>query len=529
MLAPSRNALAPVALVRAALLSFALAACGDYSSSYAPPANPAIIISTPSPALTVTQGERVALEVAITRSGGFAGGVTLAVAGAPAGVAVDVGPTPVSANSATLTINVGDAVAPGVFRLTITATASGVETRSIPLDVTVSRRTALTVDVAYCAGLQPAWLAFQDGDGAWTRTLPVQRGNKIVFTHTFTSNRGAVATTQLFGAVSSVGVQYGAPPELASVGDTVEQFCTLESKTLLGTVAGLDTNETAFVNAGFLARDAVNPGRDDFLLRDLPAGREDILATRTTRANGGGAITAMILRRTPDLPDGTILSVFDFHSEEAFAPATATLTIDGLGGDVGTATTQFRTPNSRAIVSLIENAAHATYYAIPESRLQPNDLQAINAQSSARASNQFRSSTLYFRAPIDQTIGLGPMMPAPALSTVARQPALRMRAQFVAQPEYDRMASIAFQQASRVVAVSMTSTFAALTGAGFDLVIPDFSGVDGFDSAWTLSASGELFWQAGRIGGSLGLGFNAVPVNGSTQRTASVFGTISPQ
>ena len=527
MLVPFLGSITRSALLRVALLSLPLAACGDYSSSYAPPPNPSIAIATPSPTLNVTQGERLGIQIAITRNGGFAGAVTLAAAGAPAGVAVDVGPS-VSANVATLAINVGDAVAPGVFRLTITASASGVESRSIPLDVTVSRRSLSTVDVTYCPGLEPVWLAFQDGDGAWTRTLPVQRDGKVVFTHTFTSNRGGVATTVVAGALSSVSVQFGAPAELAIVGDTIPQFCTGQAKALLGTVAGLGANETAFINAGFFARASAHPEREEFGLGDLPAGPQDILVTRTTRTNGADVITAMILRHTPDLPDSTILPVFDFNSTEAFAPVTAHLTIEGLGAEGGAATTLFQTPSSRDVVSFIEDAANATYAALPEGRLQPNDLQVINALSRPTASNQVRRSTLYFRAPVDRTIQLGPLTPAPAFSTVARQPALRVRALFPEQPEYDRGVTVSYQQGSRINVVSMTSAYAAATGTGLDLVIPDFGGVDGFNAAWALTGNGDLFWQAARIGGSLGLGPNAVPVNGSTQRTASMSGTITP-
>ncbi|MFL5607913.1 MAG: hypothetical protein ACJ8AD_15790, partial [Gemmatimonadaceae bacterium] len=50
--------------------------------------------------------------------------------------------------------------------------------------------TPTSVEVAYCAGREPTWLAFQEGDGAWTQELPTLSGRKTLFHHTFTTNRG---------------------------------------------------------------------------------------------------------------------------------------------------------------------------------------------------------------------------------------------------------------------------------------------------------------------------------------------------
>ena len=36
--------------------------------------------------------------------------------------------------------------------------------------------TPSAVDVAYCRGAEPLWVAFQDGDGAWTRARPIASG-----------------------------------------------------------------------------------------------------------------------------------------------------------------------------------------------------------------------------------------------------------------------------------------------------------------------------------------------------------------
>ena len=52
----------------------------------------------------------------------------------------------------------------------------------------------------------------------------------------------------------------------------------------------------------------------------------------------------------------------------------------------------------------------------------------------------------------------------------------RLRARFVAQPDYDRLTTVVYDPPVRpaIVAVSMTSAYAALTG-GYDLDVPDLS------------------------------------------------------
>ena len=42
-----------------------------------------------------------------------------------------------------------------------------------------------------------------------------------------------------------------------------------------------------------------------------------------------------------------------------------------------------------------------------------------------------RSATIFFRAPVDQTIALGPAAPAPTISVIERTPALRLRTEIV--------------------------------------------------------------------------------------------------
>jgi hypothetical protein len=71
----------------------------------------------------------------------------------------------------------------------------------------------------------------------------------------------------------------------------------------------------------------------------------------------------------------------------------------------------------------------------------------------------------------------------------------------------------------------MTPAYAALAG-GYDLDLPDLTGVSGFDLSWALKA-GVINWTATRNGGTLPLARDAKPVDGATRVTSLTQGTIT--
>jgi hypothetical protein len=393
-----------------------------------------------------------------------------------------------------------------------------------------------SVEVPFCAGLEPSWVAFQDGNGAWTQALSVIAGQRVTFSHAFMTDRGAIAMARVFrNGLTTLDVQYGLPSELTIVGDTTSAHCaSSSSETLLGSVAGLDTNEVASINAGFGTRDlvALGEGSSDFALPSLIAGPQDILATRVSRLNGTNVLTRVILRHTLALPDSATLPVIDFNSTEAFAPVVATATVVGLGAEGAASRTRLRTSLSESQISFLtssETASSRTFYAIPESRLQAGDLQVLSATANPTTANIIRSAEVYFRVPVDQTLTLGAPATMPALSTIAATPSLRLRAKFAIQPDYDRLTGITYQQGQNtILTVSMTAAYAALDNVGYDLVVPDLTNAPGFDSRWALHAGERVFWIATRTGGTLGLGQNAVPTVGATVRTGIIFDGFTP-
>src|SRR5256886_1678071 len=97
-------------------------------------------------ALTIVQGATGTATVTITRSN-FTGAVTLSLGGAPTGVTGSFNPAAPTGSSATLTVSVGAAVAPGVYNLTVAGTATA-GNHSTPLTLTVSAAPDYALSVA---------------------------------------------------------------------------------------------------------------------------------------------------------------------------------------------------------------------------------------------------------------------------------------------------------------------------------------------------------------------------------------------
>ena len=390
-----------------------------------------------------------------------------------------------------------------------------------------------TVSVAFCDPYAPLWVGYQDGDGAWTRAAPTVASGNSLFDLKFSSNHGAIATVlESTPGTTFLQVLYGTPEELASVGINSSRLCGPTTiKTLLGTVAGVDTNERAIVRGGFGSVVVAHHG-EDFALDYLPAGPRDIIAARATLDAGGDErLTKFILRHGVDLPDSASLGVLDFNAPDAFSPVVANVTISGVGVDGAYIFTQLRSANSESQFSLPFTGAgglNQSYYAIPEAQLAAGDLQELVATAHDDTPSAGRSLLWYFRSPVDRSLEFGPNIITPTFTTVATTPSVRIRAHFEPQDAYDREASVAYtSDGPSGVAVLMTAAYAALQG-GYDLVNPDLSGVAGFNPAWALQTAPSLRWSANRLGGTLGLGIDPVPTDGAIRQAAFATDVITP-
>lgn len=102
-----------------------------------PPTQPDFTLSASPISQTVTAGTSTTYTVTITRTGGFAGAVTLNLTGLPAGAAASFSPNPASGTSSTLTVTTSTSTPAGTFALTISG-VSGSLTRTAPVSLVVT-------------------------------------------------------------------------------------------------------------------------------------------------------------------------------------------------------------------------------------------------------------------------------------------------------------------------------------------------------------------------------------------------------
>ena len=384
----------------------------------------------------------------------------------------------------------------------------------------------------WCNGLEPDWVAVQDGDSAWTQLQPTSANGQVTFHHDFVSDRGAIATLQILGGgFTALQVLYGTPDELSTVGNTKPLFCDQTSpisKVLLGGIVGVDTNETVLM-AGDLSQDGSPWGGGGFSLPNISEGPHDVIAVRSTRINGQSDVTGFILRRDVDLPDSTYMPVVDFASNETITPVSQTLTLNGQDASGASIFTRLITPTSE--VPLINQ--HVTsqllarvFKVLPENKLRAGDLFELQAQAVSPGTGGPRLIVQYFRTPSDRSLTLPAALLKPTITTVATTPRLRLKAHFTPQADYDRRYGITYQQGTNLtVSVLMTAGYSALAG-GYDLTVPDLNGVPGFDPAWALQAGTAILWNAGAQGGTMGLGVDALPADGLFRTGGGVIGSI---
>jgi alpha-tubulin suppressor-like RCC1 family protein len=102
---------------------------------------------------SVAQGGNVAVQVTLTRTGGFTGAVALTLENAPAEVTGVFDPTPAPGESSILTVSVGGAATPGQYPLIVRGAGSGLADRTATLALTVTASGAGTVASVVAASL----------------------------------------------------------------------------------------------------------------------------------------------------------------------------------------------------------------------------------------------------------------------------------------------------------------------------------------------------------------------------------------
>ena len=479
----------------------------------------ALGLSRSPSALTIAPGGSGTTTVNLTRTN-FTGAVTLSLAGAPSGVTGSFNPPAPTGNSSTLTLNVGGGVTPGVYPLTINGTSTaGPRSTKLTLTVGTGGSGNVTVDFSSCPVADRAvWVAAQNGANPWARIT----GTGDVYTFTIGSTGGGLAYVVL-GAndAASITVQYFTQAQFTAGGTLV--FCPppATGKTINGDVAGAGVSDRSTISLGGQETTVFSFLSTTFQLTDVPDGNQDLVAYRQSIAHGP---ESAIIRRAQNIADNGTIATLDFGGVEAFAPATALITLNGLlGGEQVSQNMSYQVGANCAAAGLYFGATGgATFTAsgIPSGKQLVTDFHALTVFASL--GNESRFITQYNHDLTARTLTLGAVMPVPVITTLPTPPAYkRLQAAYTLPTDYEGSTAFAYNDGANK-SVSISATFGYLPAQPTTLALPDFSALAGWDNNWPPATSSTGNWT---VSGSSVFPASAC-TEGATFKHATVNGTF---
>jgi hypothetical protein len=411
-------------------------------------------------------------------------------------------------------VSVGLSVTPGTYNLTINGTSSaGPRSTGLTLTVGTSSSGNVTVDFAGCpAGERAAWLAVQDGGGPWTRIT----GTGDVYNFTIGSSGGGVAYVVLGASnAAAITVQYMSQAEFTAH-TWVQCPPPATGKTINGSVANAAQTDQPTISLGGSYKTVLTFLSTTFQLTNVPDGAQDLVAYRHSLV--GGNDTA-IIRRAQNIADNGTVGTLDFGGTEAFAPATATITLSNLlGSETASHSMSYQVNANCATAPLYFSAtAGATFTAsgIPTAQQLPTDFHSLMVGAST--TTESRIITQYNHSLVARTITLGAVMPTPTVTTLAGS-YKRLQAVYTLPTDYEGFTGLDYSDGANKT-VNISATFGYLGGTSVTLALADYSALSGWDNSWPPATSSTGTWTV------LGISAPASAcTEGATFKTASVNG-----
>lgn len=543
-----------------------------------PPGSIALAISPQS--ASVVQGSVGQSTLSITRTD-FNGAVALAAAGAPAGVTVTFSETPTTASQVQLLYSTTLAAPVGTYTITVTATATGVSnaTATFTLQITQAPPSS-QVEIQFCSSSEnPVFFAFQDGTGNWQPVTGTQSGGLYRYTFTLTQSRGGIFFVQLSASSSTprwasgassrlpmlsrllpdaiarfglapvttsaadvyeTTVFYGTATELAAEG-LADCAASAPTKTVSVQVTGLRDGEAAAISLGGVTEFVFNPSGSPTVktvqLTDVRSGVIDLLAAREVVL----AVQTDKLVDVRDLnpPDGSTLPfTIDFEGANAYAPASAPVTLANTGGDLLLFYGVLHTANGDVALIDVEHGVPPApdvtriWEGLPTARLKTGDVQStlVLATPASTSTDETRMHMVYSTSVQAMTQTLGARLPTPTALSIGLPAYRRVRVQGALPAEYSKLVGATFGPSGggNEITVIQTGAYRAAGGitATYDLSIPDLTALAGFPFAAGLPA-GQIEVMVD-VAGWTGTGtLQPVALNGTIFLTASKTVTVT--
>src|SRR5499426_1490487 len=190
------------------------------------------LAATPT-SLAIDQGASGTVSIAITRTGGFTGSVTLSASGLPAGVTPTFNPATATGNSSSLTLAASSTAATGPATVMVTGVGGGM-THSIPISLTVNP----LAPPDFTISANPASLTINPGSSGMS-TITITRTGGFTGSVAFSVSGLPAGVTPIFNPPSTTGnssvLTIPIPSGTPSGSSTV---------TITGTGGGLTRNTT---------------------------------------------------------------------------------------------------------------------------------------------------------------------------------------------------------------------------------------------------------------------------------------------
>jgi hypothetical protein len=472
------------------------------------------------PELSVAQGGGGNATVLVTRNGGNAGDVALTVGTLPTGVTATFAQATTTTGAGSLIVAASSGVATGAYPITITSSSPGHspdQTTTLSLVVVAPSATA-SVTMPFCAGGLPEWFAYRNEGHQWQQLSPSGSG--------FTFN----ATQRVFVAFAFVG-SGGSDFNVYQLDRSELSFFNAAqcsgTRNYSGAVSGVSTGQSALIALGPVTAFA-SASSPSFSLEDVPTGALDLIATRgIITSNTFPSPDRIILRRGHDLPTGTVIPDLDFAAAEAFSPAAASATVTNIP-EGSTVAVQNSLLTAAATLGLLQFTETLTLpvslFFVPADKMLPSDLHELYADAIQSSGNTGQGYVEYTATVGDRSMPLAPALALPTITMRASGTYSRPRATFSSQTEYAAVALARFLQSglnsSVFVTVVVSDAHHGGTPATWDLGVPDFSGVPGFDDNWMLRPGISTAYLTEAFGGPSSVLFGAAPSAGDLYRFA---------
>lgn len=380
----------------------------------------------------------------------------------------------------------------------------------------------------FCANDIPIWFAHQSNNAPWTVIDPDTKG-----TFTFSvGTRGGVAFVRQFGNDFKTEVIFTTKTNYQMVSG-VECLEEGGPKAVSGTVAGVGGTQLAIV--GMSSSSVSLPAQEtSFTLTQLVDRPLDVVASRVDVVGTEQQANKIIIRRDQNPASGTTMAPLDFDAA-GVTPVSAFANFSGLlQDDTPALRLDFITAlgTSHMLTSVATSAATSAvpFAAVPAQELVIGDFHRLLATVTEQDGG-VRGVERFFTEAAGQALPFGPGLQLPEFSRVdSTAPYLRLVTALPGQIDYSTSVRTHFHQVNPGYDLDFVMTFTASYFGGtpftWNLLIPDLSDADAWDSTWGLKV-GDIDWTVSAFFGRPALLFGAKPEPGEAVVFASRTSTVT--